>query len=431
MIPRSGKRSFKLHPHLKDFITSVLSGEKSNRSLHRILKYSNLDDRSRSRVAISCYSYLRWHHIFTKEIGSADPNELAMAASMVFLKEMPKDHDLFWERRKAIKATVERSKILPAITSIDRREDVSDNIASSSVPEFISSTLINSLGKEKAYDALADSLLHPRYIGIRTNTLLSTRDKVMRSISKVVNSPMMTDLDPDAFLLPDGTRIDDLEEYRQGLIEVQDISSQIACRIALAGIEGLKVVDACAGNGGKTLALSALMKNRGMLISMDTNERSLQRLRQRGRRAQIWNYQRLHVKDPSSLDPYREWADLVLVDAPCSGLGTMRRNPDIKIHLKQEDMERFPMVQYDILKTYSDLVKPGGRLVYSTCSMDKSENGSIVERFLKENEGFHPVQADGMVPYLPKDLFRGTYFHPMPGDDRSGFFAAIIERVDP
>lgn len=428
MGSRNKKRAIKLHTHLSGFITYVMNGEKANRALHRTLSSLRIDDRSRSRIAISCYSYLRWHHIFVREVQSRDPSEISMAASMVFLKEIPKDSYIPWERRKRIKALVEGSRLLQSIPEIKRIEDIDEKVSFASAPDHISERLVRSLGKKRAHGVLADSLLHPRYIGIRANTLLTIREKVMGSLSKVVNSPVPTDLDPDAFLLPDGTRIDSLEEFRQGLIEVQDLSSQIACRIALAGIEGLKVVDACAGNGGKTLALSAMMENKGMLISMDTNDRSLQRLRQRGRRAQIWNYQRLHVEDPGSLKPYEQWADLVMVDAPCSGLGTMRRNPDIKIHLSAEQLKEFPSIQLELLDTYSRLVSKNGRLAYCTCTLNFAENEGVVKEFLDRHPDFGAIPCRDLATELSSDLFRGDHFDPMPTDHHSGFFMALMQK---
>jgi 16S rRNA (cytosine967-C5)-methyltransferase len=239
-----------------------------------------------------------------------------------------------------------------------------------------------------------------------------------------------SDLDMNALLLPEGTSIDSLSSYREGRLEVQDISSQLVCRLAIAGMGATRVIDACAGNGGKTLALAALMQNKGSLISMDTNERSLARLRQRGRRAQVWNYQRAHVKGWDDLRPYEGWADVVLVDAPCSGLGTLRRNPDIKLHLDREQVSKFPMVQLDLLRTYSKMVRPGGRLVYSTCTLNRSENEGVVNSFLSESKGFELKDAHNLLPDLPKDLFRGPFFQPLPADDRSGFYAAFMMKSE-
>jgi 16S rRNA (cytosine967-C5)-methyltransferase len=211
-------------------------------------------------------------------------------------------------------------------------------------------------------------------------------------------------------------------------MEVQDISSQIACRLSIAGIDPKRVIDACAGNGGKTLALAALMQNKGVLISIDTNEKALLRTRQRARRAQVWNYQRLALKDEKDLDQYKDWADMVLVDGPCSGLGTMRRNPDIKLHLTQEKLREFPSIQMPIVESYSRLVSKGGRLVYSTCTLNPEENEKIVYRFTSKHPEFSILPARSLIPDLPKEMFRGQFFYPMPSEDHSGFFAAIMKR---
>jgi 16S rRNA (cytosine967-C5)-methyltransferase len=119
---------------------------------------------------------------------------------------------------------------------------------------------------------------------------------------------------------------------------------------------------------------------------------------------------------------------MVLVDAPCSGLGTMRRNPDIKLHLTRDRLREFPQIQLPLLATYSRLVAKGGRLVYSTCTLNPDENEKVVYRFTAEHPEFTIVDASGLMPDLPGGMFRGPFFHPMPGADRSGFFSAIMRK---
>jgi 16S rRNA (cytosine967-C5)-methyltransferase len=316
------------------------------------------------------------------------------------------------------------SRVLKASSS----DQVPQKASLASAPDWLKDILSSSLG-EDFRKVLADSLLPPRYLGGRANTLLTDREGLIKELKKAKVWVEGSELDPDGVKLLDGTSVDSLQAYREGRLEVQDLSSQLVCRLAVAGPAPSKVIDACAGNGGKTLALSALMGNKGALISMDNNERSLSRLRQRGRRAQVWNYQRVHVKGDEALEPYRNWADVVLVDAPCSGLGTLRRNPDIKLHLNRDQIIAFPALQLSLLKVYSRMVKAGGRLVYSTCTLNRAENEGVVNSFLSEAKGFELKDAQNLAPSLPKDLFRGPFFQPLPSEDRSGFFAAILLKV--
>ncbi|MBN1390662.1 MAG: RsmB/NOP family class I SAM-dependent RNA methyltransferase [Candidatus Thermoplasmatota archaeon] len=405
-----------------EFIRDVLAGKKSNTAMHYLLKRGRPGDRS--LLVQTCHGTLRYWFLIRAAIGVDDPLQMAASGVLLFTDGLPTALRIDRARMSVLK---ERMAALKKMKKWKDMIDVPETIALDSVPAWLGERLKRSLG-EGARWILADALLPPRYLCIRTNTILTSREDLIRELEQEGVRPVRSELDPDALLVPDGTPIDKLVPYREGRMEVQDISSQISCYLALTGIEQGRVIDACAGNGGKSLALSALMQNRGTLISMDTNERSLMRLRQRGRRASVWNYQRVHIDDERKLDPYLEWADVVLVDAPCSGLGTMRRNPDIRLHLTEEKMRELPDIQSDLLRGYSRLVRRGGRLVYSTCSVDPAENEEVVNGFLERNEDFRLTPARDLGPHLPEELFRGLFFHPMPGEDRSGFFEAVMER---
>ena len=400
-------------------IEEVASGRKANTALHNTLKTSGLQDEDRARLAVISYSTLRFWWAVSSDIGTNDPKRIADAALHLFARQ--KD-------RREVGKVPDLSEALLSASRARCPEEVPPDIAWSSVPEWLEDHLVNGLGKERALRFLQDSLLRPVSLTLRANSLLSTREKVMEGLRNEGINALGSELVPTAMTVPDGTRMDHLEAFRGGLVEVQDLSSQIACSLSLKGLSARHVVDACAGNGGKTLALGALMENKGVIVSIDPNERALLRLKQRAKRAQVWNYERLHLDDPSKLQKYRGWADMVLVDAPCSGLGTLRKNPDIKLHLKKEDIGRFSSVQSSLLKTYSELVRKGGRLVYCTCTIGAEEDQDVVQRFLREERGFKLEDAGSMEPALPRDMFQAEFFSTLPSDLGSGFFTAVMTR---
>jgi 16S rRNA (cytosine967-C5)-methyltransferase len=226
-----------------------------------------------------------------------------------------------------------------------------------------------------------------------------------------------------------------LNAFREGLLEVQDEGSQLAALLADAR-PGMRVVDFCAGAGGKTLALAAQMQNRGHLVACDISATRLERATQRLRRAGASIVQR------QPLSSHRDkWVkrhvgsfDRVLVDAPCTGIGTWRRNPDAKWRLKPEDVTELAALQADILASAQRLVKPGGRLIYVTCSLLAEENELQVERFLGEHADFKLVpiarvwaETVGTASPAEGGMLRLTTAR----HHTDGFFVAILERARP
>jgi len=176
---------------------------------------------------------------------------------------------------------------------------------------------------------------------------------------------------------------------------------------------GERLIDACAGAGGKALHLSALMQNKGRIIAMDVHDKKLQALRERSSRAGASIIEAKLIDSTKVIKRLHETADRVLLDVPCSGLGVLRRNPDAKYRLTMAEIERLWVLQREILSGYSQMVKPSGRLVYSTCSIAPSENEKQVEGFLASNPGWKLVSQETMLPEVN-------------GPD--GFHISILER---
>ena len=231
---------------------------------------------------------------------------------------------------------------------------------------------------------------------------------------------------PNGLRLPPGTALDQWAEYRNGLVEVQDGGSQLACE-AVAAKPGETVIDLCAGGGGKTLALAAAMENAGTLVAADTDRRRLSQLAPRAERAGALVAATVLLDPGRETDSLAEWlgkADAVLVDAPCSGSGTWRRNPEARWRLTPEDLERFAAAQAHILDVAAKLVRPGGRLIYVTCSLLDAEGAGQVDDFMARHADW-----SAQAPVLPLGRARGPGIRLTPyHDGTDGFFIARLEK---
>jgi len=269
--------------------------------------------------------------------------------------------------------------------------------------------------------AEALALLSRAPLDIRVNTLKAERDTLELPEA---GEPLPV---PQGLRFAHGTPVEQWDAYAQGQIEVQDCGSQVAC-MALGAQPGETVIDLCAGSGGKTLALAAAMDNRGVLVAADTDRNRLQRLPPRAGRAGAANIESVLLNPGRELDGLERWhggADAVLVDAPCSGTGTWRRNPEGRWRLGEGQLERYVAVQARLLDLAVALVRPGGRIVFITCSLLDEEGRDQVDRFLAAHPDWHAVEPD-----LPLGLAHGPGIRLSPQRDGcDGFFIARIGRA--
>jgi 16S rRNA (cytosine967-C5)-methyltransferase len=267
----------------------------------------------------------------------------------------------------------------------------------------------------------ASALLERAPLDLRVNTLKASRDSLELPLQA------MPTLAPNGLRLSHGTQIEQWDAYRDGLIEIQDSGSQLACE-ALAARPGESVIDLCAGAGGKTLALAAAMDNRGTLIAADTDRGRLSRLTPRANCAGATIVETVLLDPGKEAAGLAEWAgrgDAALVDAPCSGTGTWRRNPEVRWRLTGDQLDRYVAVQARLLDIAADLVRPGGRLVYVVCSLLDAEGADQAAAFLAR----HPEwSADELR--LPAGHPRGTGLRLTPfHDGTDGFFIARLARL--
>jgi 16S rRNA (cytosine967-C5)-methyltransferase len=299
----------------------------------------------------------------------------------------------------------------------------------SNMPAWLYDKLVAQYGQEEA-DLLTDALNKPAPLDLRVNALKATREDVIAELAK---APIAADPTPFA---PLGLRVlkkpalQNLPLFKEGAIEVQDEGSQVLAQIVGAK-RGEMVVDFCAGAGGKTLALGAAMRNTGRLYAFDVSEKRLAKLKPRLARSGLSNVhpvQIAHEKDVK-IKRLAGKVDRVLVDAPCSGLGTLRRNPDVKWRQPPEVVEEMHAKQVAILDGAARLLKGGGRLVYATCSLLDEENDRVVEEFLASHPDFALVPMPQVLAEQKIALDTGDYLKLLPHRHQTdGFFAAVLER---
>ena len=254
-----------------------------------------------------------------------------------------------------------------------------------SIPDWMDEMCLAELGEEVWTKEIAALNVQAKVI-LRTNTLNISKEMLQKKLRAENVITEFVPNHPDALILPERANVFKTEAFHNGYFEVQDASSQLVA--AYADVKpGMKVIDTCAGAGGKTLHLSALMENKGQIIAMDIYESKLRKLKVRAKRNKAHNIDMRVIDSTKPIKKLHGKADRVLIDAPCSGLGVIRRNPDSKWKLQPEFIENIKKVQQDVLQQYSKMVKPGGKMVYATCSILPSENQDQVNHFLTSESG--------------------------------------------
>jgi 16S rRNA (cytosine967-C5)-methyltransferase len=267
-------------------------------------------------------------------------------------------------------------------------------------------------------------------LSLRVNALKCSVDDCTARLNAEGLDVQPGTLSPSALRLPRRVVLDTVPAFRDGWFEMQDEGSQIVS-LLLQAAPGMTVVDACAGGGGKTLHIAALLQNQGTLVAIDPDGRKLQNLRDRARRGGIVLHHVIEARhDDPGLSRFSGIADAVLVDAPCSGLGTVRRSPWLKVQWNDGRNAERRILQQSILAAAASMVKAGGRLVYSTCTLVKSENEEAVERFLQDRQDFQLVPAsDILLAQGVSASNRAASLTLWPHDSGSdGFFAAVMVR---
>lgn len=279
------------------------------------------------------------------------------------------------------------------------------------VPEWLYLRGQEELGEVQWHKAL-NNLNTPAKVVLRVNTLKISRQEFIRECSRedIQVDEQLLPQAPDAVVMTQRKNIFASQLFQKGLCEVQDSSSQQVAPF-LSPQPGDRVIDACAGAGGKSLHIAALMENKGKIISLDIHEWKLQELQKRARRDGVHCIETRAISSSKVIKRLKQTADSVLMDVPCSGLGVLKRNPDTKWKMTPQRLEDLHRLQKEIIHDYSQMVKPGGYFVYSTCSIFPSENSGIVQDFLKNNPQWNLVEDRSLLP----------------SDDGDGFYMARLQ----
>ncbi len=272
-----------------------------------------------------------------------------------------------------------------------------------SIPDWLDELGEKELGER--WDAELTALNEEAKVVLRVNTLKTTINELQQ---KLEEQEVFTSVDarfPDALILEERQNVFQLPEFKEGLFEVQDAGSQAISQF-VNPTPGARIIDACAGGGGKTLHLAALSKSKGRIIAMDTEQWKLDELKKRARRAGVSTVETKLIDSSKVIKRMEKSADVVLLDVPCSGIGVLKRNPDAKWKLSLAFVDDVKKAQQEILSSYSTMVKPGGTLVYATCSVLYSENEEQVKKFLSETDSFELKEEKRI---WPSEGFDGFY----------------------
>lgn len=333
--------------------------------------------KDRSFIAETTYDIVRWNRLY---------------AEIAEVKQPYKREDLW--RMFAVWATL-RGIQLPDWKQFDgtptrrikgRFDELSrERKFRESIPDWIDELGEKELGNDLWTKEL-EAQNKPAEVILRVNRLKITQKELQKQL-KALSIDTFTDKNyPDALILTQRVNVFMTPLFKEGLFEVQDASSQLVAPF-LDVQPGMRVVDACAGAGGKTLHMAALMENKGQIIALDLYESKQRQLKQRAKRNGAHNIEYRIIENNKVIKKLHEKADRVLIDAPCSGLGVLKRNPDTKWKLKPEFVDNIKQTQQEILQSYSKMVKAGGKLVYATCSILPSENQEQIKKFLASESG--------------------------------------------
>ncbi len=353
-------------------------GQYADKVIQQLLKRDKRwGARDRAFVAETVYDIVRWKRLY---------------AEIAEVKE-PFDRDNLW-RMFAVWATLRGIKLpdwpyfqnTPTRKIKGRFDELSKvRIYRESIPDWLDELGASELGETIWAKEIA-SLNQQADVILRVNTLKITREQLQNELYDAgIETETLKDY-PEALKLKERTNVFLTEQFKNGLFEVQDASSQLVAEF-LEVAPGMRIADACAGAGGKALHLAALMQNKGQIIAMDIYANKLNELKRRAKRNGAFNIETRHIDSTKVIKKLYDKMDRVLIDAPCSGLGILRRNPDAKWKLQPEFLNSVRATQQDILQQYSKMVKPGGQMVYATCSVLPSENQKQIERFLASTSG--------------------------------------------
>lgn len=397
MFAPEKNQSIKLHKTLLNGIAAALAqifneNRYSDKVLERLFKQNKQwGSRDRKFVAEAVYDIVRYYRLMSY-LAESKNNFWFMTAVYLVLKEIELPD---WPEFKHVNKEHIQLRF---------NEAKKDFALYQSYPDVMNEIAINELGLEK-WQQEAAAMNEIAEVVIRVNTLKTNAKQLKEKLAKDDLESYDIQHIPNALGLKKRSNIFSNVNFKEGLFEMQDSGSQ---EIGLyTQVEPKQtVIDACAGAGGKSLQLAAIMQNKGRIISMDVTQWKLDELSKRAKRAGVHNLETRLIEGKKTIDSLKDKADVVLLDVPCSGIGVIKRNPDTKWKFTTESFEKTKVLQQQILSDYAIMVKPGGSLIYSTCSIFPSENRSQVNEFLQKNNTFEFIN-DRTI--FPSEGFDGFY----------------------
>lgn len=378
----------------------IFEGNKyADKVIEKVLKQNpKWGARDRRFIAETTYDIVRWRRLL-QNITEADDNDYwKLLGGWCVLHSIPLPG---WTEFSGLseKRIFERHEKMNAIRRF--RE---------SVPDWLDTLGENQLGEK--WDKELHALNEEAVVVLRANTLkINTGDLQQLLTETGIETDALQEF-PHALVLRQRQNVFRHPSFKEGLFEVQDAASQLIAPFMRLE-PGMRVVDACAGAGGKTLHIAALMKNKGRIIGLDVEQWKLDELQKRARRAGVSNLETRIIESSKTIKRLDNSADRLLLDVPCSGLGVLKRNPDAKWKLSPEFIENVKELQEHILQDYSNIIKRGGLMVYSTCSILPDENEHQVQRFIAKNDDKFELVEDK---------------HAWPSEGFDGFYMALIRK---
>jgi 16S rRNA (cytosine967-C5)-methyltransferase len=400
----------KIHRPLVNAVTQALQkiveeGAYADKVVEQLLKQNpKWGSRDRKFIAGTIYEMVRWWRLISEccraSTGTESPSYIHLFATWQILKgnDLPD-----WEEFSEI----DKEQVLKNAGQIKLIRKYRE-----SIPDWLDDIASKELGEE-VWEKEAHELNKEAQVVLRVNTLKTSPEELQKKllaqgveVENLSNAfPLWKEMKKGALVLLKRQNLEKLIEYQQGWFEVQDASSQLIAPF-LKVKEGMTVIDACAGAGGKSLHIAAMMNNKGKIIAMDVENKKLMELKRRADRAGV-SIVKTRLVNSDAIGELKNSADRLLLDVPCSGLGVLRRNPDAKWKLSLEFIEQIKKTQQEIISTYSQMLKPGGIMVYATCSILPSENQYQVQEFLNKNANDFKLLDE--VKVLPSMGFDGFY----------------------
>jgi 16S rRNA (cytosine967-C5)-methyltransferase len=375
-------------------------GRFADKVIEKTLKQnSKWGARDRRFIAETTYDIVRWYRLIQNITEAEDGDYWKLLGGWCVLHDIPLPS---WEEFKGLSP----QKIQTRFTKMKAVRRFRE-----SIPDWLDTLGEQELGKR--WDRELQALNEEAAVVLRVNTLKASVRELQESLGlQDVETTHVKEF-PDALVLNERQNVFRLPEFKSGLFEVQDAASQLIAPF-LKPEPGMRVIDACAGAGGKALHLAALMEGRGRILAMDVEGWKLDELKKRARRAEASNIETRVIESSKTIKRLEGSADRLLLDVPCSGLGVLKRNPDAKWKLAPAFIDEVKGLQQHILNDYWQMLKPGGLMVYSTCSILPSENQHQVKQFLTTQGGKFDLLEE---------------HHAWPSEGYDGFYMALIKRV--